>query len=69
MHQATIYCDIKNVSDEYEDDDIEAIPITYYPCSVCNEKFEDFDFDSEWSLCYKLYSYCVPKLFFQVISA
>ena len=43
MHEATVCCDIKNVIDEFDDDDIEALPITYYPCSKCDKKFDDFE--------------------------
>ena len=35
-----IGCDIPNIIDEFEDENDE-LPITYYPCNKCDERFDD----------------------------
>ena len=36
-------CDIKHIIDELDDDDLEADPVTMFPCNQCDERFEDIN--------------------------
>ena len=39
--EALIGCDVKNITDEFDDDDEEADPVTKFPCDGCSESFDN----------------------------
>ena len=41
--KALIGCDIKNIIDEFDDDDEEADPVTKFPCDKCDERFDNIE--------------------------
>ena len=41
MNEAFIGCDMKKIMDVFEnDDDLEAEPVTYFPCKKCEKSFD-----------------------------